>query len=361
MTIRAAAMRLLPVWAVLIALLLGMLLVLVAGANPIAAYEALVRGALADVFGFATTLVKTTPLLFAGLGVAVALRAGLINLGAEGQIYLGGLAAALVGLYVPGLPVLLHVTAAMLAAFAAGALWALLPALLRLRRGVSEVITTLLLNYIGLYLVGALVSAPLKDADAPYPYSPAVLPTARLPAVIPGTDAHAGIVIAVALALLAYVILEHTAVGFRVRMVGGNARAAAYAGVNVGRTIVGAMLASGGLAGLAGASEVIGLKHRLFDAFSPGYGYDAIVVAFLGAGQPLGVLATSFFFGALRSGANIMQRSEGVPVAVIFAIQGLAVLALAASLAVRHRIFRGSRPQARPAGTPVQAGVPELE
>lgn len=361
MTFRAAALRLLPVWAVLIALLLGMLLVLVAGANPIAAYRALLRGALADVFGFATTLVKTTPLLFAGLGVAIALRAGLINLGAEGQIYMGGLAAAAVGLYVPALPALLHVGAAMLAALAAGALWALLPALLRLRRGVSEVITTLLMNYVGLYLVGAIVSGPLMEPTAPYPYSPALAPTARLPLLIAGTDAHAGILIAVILAVLAHVLLGHTALGFRVRLAGANPRAAAYAGVNVGRTVLGAMLVSGGLAGLAGASEVIGLKHRLFDAFSPGYGYDAIVVAFLGAGQPLGVVATSFFFGALRSGANIMQRSEGVPVAVIFAIQGLAVLALAASLAVRHRIFRWGRPQTRPAVVPVQAGVPELE
>ena len=363
MTIRTAVLRLLPIWAVLFALLLGMFFVLLTGAHPIEAYRDLLRGALADVFGFATTLVKTTPLLFAGLGVAVALRAGLINIGAEGQIYLGGLAAALVGLYVQGLPPLLHVPLAMLAAFVAGGAWALLPALLRLRRGVSEVITTLLMNYIGLYFVGALVSGPLKEPGAPYPYSAVLARSAYLPTIIPTTDAHAGILIALVLAVVTYVVLEHTPAGFQVRMVGANPSAAAYAGVNVGQTIIIAMVVSGGLAGLGGASEVMGLKHRLFDAFSPGYGYDAIVVAFLASGQPLGVAVTALFFGALRSGANIMQRSQGVPVAVIFAIQGLAVLFLAASLAVRHRIFRwGGRSRQPAAASPAQAaGVTDPE
>lgn len=362
MTIRTAALRLLPVWAVLFALLLGMVLVLLAGAHPIEAYRDLLRGALADVFGFATTLVKTTPLLFAGLGVAVALRAGLINIGAEGQIYLGGLAAALVGFYERGLSPLVHIPLAMLAAFVAGGAWALLPALLRLRRGVSEVITTLLMNYIGLYFVGALVSGPLKEPRAPYPFSPPLASSAYLPTIIPTTDAHAGILIALVLAIVTYVVLEHTPTGFRVRMVGANPSAAAYAGINVSKTVTLAMVVSGGLAGLGGASEVMGLKHRLFDAFSPGYGYDAIVVAFLGAGQPLGVVATAFFFGALRSGANIMQRSQGIPVAVIFAIQGLAVLFLAASLAVRYRLFRWGGSLQQPAVSAIRtAGVTNRE
>lgn len=361
MTGRALGARLLPGWAVLAALLFGMLLVRLAGASPVAAYRDLLGGPLADLYGFATMLVRTTPLLFAGLGVAVALRAGLINIGAEGQIYLGGLAATLVGLYAVGLPALLHVALAMLAAAAAGGAWALPPALLRLRRDVSEVITTLLMNYIGLYLVGALVSGPLKEPGAPYPYSPPLARTAWLPVIIPATDAHAGILIALALAAAALVVLNRTTAGFRLRMVGANARAAAYAGVNVRRTVVAAMVASGALAGLGGASEVMGLKHRLFDAFSPGYGYDAVVVAFLGGGRPAAVAVAAVFFGALRSGAGIMQRSQGVPVAMIFAIQGLAVLALAASLAVRHRLFRWGGPDGSRAASAIRPGVRELE
>ncbi len=340
---RALAGRLLPVWAVLVALLLGMVPVGLAGVNPAAAYEEILRGALADVYGFATTLVKTTPLLFAGLGIAVALRAGLVNIGAEGQIYMGGLAAAVVGLSVHGQPSVVHVPLALLAAGAAGGVWALVPALLKVGRGVSEVITTLLMNYVAIYLVSFLAGGPLMEPGAPYPYSRPLDAAAQLPVIIPATDAHAGILLALALAGFLHLIFGYTAVGFRVRMAGANPAAAAYAGVRVHATLVAAMVASGALAGLGGASEVMGLKHRLFDAFSPGYGYDAIIVAFLGAGQPLAVVATAFFFGALRSGADTMQRSLGVPVAIVFAIQGLTVLFLAASLALQGRLLRWAR------------------
>lgn len=343
MTLRLAFARLLPVWAVLLALLLGMILVYFAGANPVAAYADLFRGAFADLFGFATTLVKMTPLVFAGLGVAVALRAGLYNIGAEGQIYLGGLGAALVGLYVHGLPPLLHVPLAMLAAFIAGGLWAVLPIMLKLWRGVNEIVTTLLMNYIGILLVSVIVSGPLMEPGAPSPYTRPLETSTHLPVLIPATDAHAGVLIAMALALGLHFVFVRTRLGFQVRTVGASPSAAAYAGINVRRTLAAAMVAGGGLAGLAGASEVMGLKHRLFEGFSPGYGYDAIVVAFLSNGQPLGVAAMALFFGALRSGANIMQRSVGIPVAIVFAIQGLAVLFLASSLAAQHRLTPAHR------------------
>lgn len=363
MTLRLAFNRLLPVWAVLMALLLGMVLVRFAGANPVEAYADLFHGAFADVFGFATTLVKMTPLIFAGLGVAVALRAGLYNIGAEGQIYLGGLAAALVGLRVHGLPSLLHVPMAMLAAFIAGSLWAVLPIVLKLWRGVSEIITTLLMNYIGILLVSVIVAGPLMEPGAPSPYSPPLVDSAQLPVLIRATDAHAGVLIGLALALGLHFIFVRTRLGFQLRMVGANPSAAAYAGINVQWTLALAMIVGGGLAGLAGASEVMGLKHRLFEGFSPGYGYDAIVVAFLSNGQPLGVAGMALFFGALRSGANIMQRSVGIPVAIIFAIQGLAVLFLAASLAMQHRVvpIQRGRKQRPPADQAPQAKVTEFE
>ena len=337
MTLRLAATRLIPVWAVLAALMLGMLLVRLAGANPFVAYSELLRGAFADLFGFSTTLVKTTPLLFAGLGVAVALRAGLFNIGAEGQIYLGGLGATLVGVYLHGLPPVVHIPLTLFAGALAGGLWALLPIVLRVTRGVNEVITTLLMNYIGFFLVSWVVSGPLMEPGAPYPYSRALDPATNLPVLIPATDAHAGILIALFLALLLHLLFARTAYGFQLRAVGANPMASAYAGMNVRVTLVAAMVLGGALAGVAGAVEVTGLKHRLFEGFSPGYGYDAIVVAFLSNGQPLGVVAMSFFFGALRSGANIMQRSLGVPVAIVFAIQGLAVIFLAAGLAIQRR------------------------
>lgn len=352
MSLRPLFIRFLPVWAVLLAILLGMGLVWQAGANPIKAYGELLRGAFGDVFGIATTLVKTTPLLFAGLGVAIALRAGLFNIGAEGQIYLGGLAAAIVGLYIHGLTPLQHIPLAMLAAFVAGALWGFIPIVLKVVRGVNEVITTLLMNYVGIFLVGAIVDGPLIEPGAPYPYTRPLDSATNLPVLIPQTDAHGGIIIALVLALVLHFVFARTAYGFRLRAVGASPSAAAYAGVNVRGTLVLAMMVGGGLAGLGGAAEVMGLQHRLFAGFSPGYGYDAIVVAFLSNGQPLGVVLMAFFFGALRSGANIMQRSVGIPVAIVSTIQGLAVLFLAASLAWSRRVL-----QERPVPVAVEPAV----
>lgn len=338
MSLRLTLVRLLPVWALLLAFALGMGLVRFAGANPQNAFAYLISGAFADLFGIGTTVVKTTPLLLAGLGVGVSLRAGLFNIGAEGQIYMGGLAAALVGLHLHGVPSLIHITLALLAAFAGGGLWALIPAVLRTRRGVNEVISTLLMNYIAALLVSMIVNTWLKEPGAPYPYTAPLAPTANLPVVIPTTDAHVGILLGLAFGALAYFAFARTAYGFQLRAVGANPTASAYAGISVNRTLIGAMVLGGGLAGLGGASEVMGLQHRLFEGFSPGYGFDAVVIGFLSDGHPLGIIAASFFFGALRSGANIMQRNAGVPFAIVFAIQGLAVLLLAASLPLRRRL-----------------------
>jgi len=191
--------------------------------------------------------------------------------------------------------------------------------------------------------VSVIASGPLMEPGAPSPYTPPLEPSAHLPVIIRMTDAHAGVLVAVALAFTLHFIFARTRFGFQLRMVGANPSAAAYAGLSVSWTLLLAMVAGGGFAGLAGASEVMGLKHRLFEGFSPGYGYDAIVVAFLSNGQPLGVVAMSLFFGALRSGANIMQRSVGIPVAIIFAMQGLAVLFLASSLALRRRLATAHR------------------
>jgi simple sugar transport system permease protein len=297
-----------------------------------------------------------TPLLFAGLGIATALRAGLYNIGAEGQIYMGGLAAAVVGLYVHRVPGILHVPLAMATAFVAGGLWAFPPIVLKLWRGVNEIITTLLMNYVAILLVSVIVSGPLMEPGAPSPYSGPLQPSAHLPVIIRSTDAHAGVLIALGLAVLLHLLFGRTRFGFQLRMVGANPSVAAYAGVNVPWTLVLAMVTGGGFAGLAGASEVMGLKHRLFDAFSPGYGYDAIVVAFLSNGQPIGVAVMALFLGALRSGANIMQRSMGIPVAIIFAIQGLAVLFLASSLALQRRLAFTERQ--RPDALDLQPAAP---
>ena len=335
--VRLVVLRLLPLWALLIAFGLSMGLVRFAGADPLNALAYLLSGAFADLFGIGTTIVKTTPLLLAGLGVGVSLRAGLFNIGAEGQIYMGGLAAALAGLFIRGLPAFIHIPLALLSAAVGGGLWGLIPGLLKTRRGVNEIISTLLMNYIGALLVSMVVNVWLKEPGAPYPYTPPLASSAFLPIILPTTDAQAGILIGLSLGGLIYFAFGRTAYGFQLKMVGANPVAAAYAGINVNRTMVSAMVVGGALAGLGGASVVLGLQHRLFEGFSPGYGFDAVVIGFLSNGNPVGIIATSFFFGALRSGADIMQRNAGVPFAIVFAIQGLAVLLLAASLPLRQR------------------------
>lgn len=330
-----------PVAAILAALSVGAGLIAGAGVNPIHAYSILFSEALANYYGIATTLTKTAPLLLTSLGVLVALKAGQFNIGGEGQIYMGGLGSTIVGLYVHGLPAWIHVPLALLGGFLFGGIWGLIPGYLKAARGINEVITTLLLNYVGLNLINYLVSNPLLEPGAPNPYSPAIDATAQLPIILPQTQTHAGILIGVAATVLLWLVFHASALGYRIEAVGQNPIAARYAGISVEQTILLTMAVAGGLAGLAGAGEVMGLKYRLFDRFSPGYGFDAIAIAFLSRGNLAGVVLTSLFFGALRSGANVMQRSAGVPVTVVYAIQGLTVLFIAISLALETRFPLG--------------------
>ncbi|QSJ17394.1 ABC transporter permease [Nostoc sp. UHCC 0702] len=327
-----------PLIAIASALLVGAILILLAGANPIAAYTALFQESLSTYFGFGNTLTKMTPLLFTSLGVLVALRAGQFNIGGEGQIYLGALGSTLIGLYLQGLPALIHIPLALLAGFLFGAIWGWIPGYLKAIRGVNEVITTLLLNYIAMNLVSYLVQNPLKAPNAPSAYSPLIAKSAQLPIILPQSLAHAGILLALMVAGILWVLLVRSPLGYQITAVGFNSIAARYAGISVERTIMLVMALAGGLAGLAGASEVMGLKYRLFEQVSPGYGFDAIAIAFLSRGSVFAVVLTSLFFAALRSGANVMQRSAGVPVTVIYAIQGLTVLFIAVALALEYRI-----------------------
>lgn len=326
-----------PLMAIALALMVGAVLILLAKANPITAYLILFKESLADYYGFGNMLTKTAPLLLASLGVLVPLKAGLFNIGAEGQIYMGGLGSALVGLYLKGLPPIIHVPLALLGGFLLGAVWGLIPGFLKAVRGVNEVITTLLLNYIALNFVSYLVSGPLMEPGAPSPYSPQIATSAQLPIIMPQTQAHAGIFIGLIATGLLWVLLARSPLGYQIAAVGLNPTAARYAGMSVERTVIAVMALAGGLAGLAGAGEVMGVKYRLFDRFSPGYGFDAIAIALLCRGNLAGIVLTSLFFGVLRSGANVMQRSANVPVTVVYAIQGLTVLFIAISFALERQ------------------------
>lgn len=325
-----------PIWAVLLALFVGSGLILLAGVHPLQAYGELFRGAFLDYWGLAGTLVKTSPILLAGLAVILPLRAGLLNIGVEGQIYMGGLFSAAAALLLPEMPAAIQLPLCILAGALGGGLWGMIPGYLKAWHGLNEVILTILMNFIAINLVSYVAGGPMMQEGAPYPYSEEIRPDLWLPIILPGTDAHAGVLAGVAFALVLYFTLRYSTVGFALDMVGRNAHAALYAGVPVRRYIVGAMFAAGALGGLAGTFEVLGLKYRLYHHFSPGYGFDGIVVAFLASVNPLLAPIAAFFLAGLKAGALVMQRAVGLESTVIEAIQGLVIIFVAASLGLKY-------------------------
>lgn len=314
--------------AVLLAFAVGAALIAAWGVNPVSAYAALLDGALGNRNSIAETLVRTVPLALAGIGISLGFRAGVFNVGAEGQLFLGGIAAALTGLALQTQPAFILLPAMAVAAFAAGALWAGIAAGLKLRFGANELITTIMLNYVAIDLVAYLVHGPAQDPDSPLGQTALLVHAAWLPRLLPKTRLHAGLVLALIAALVAHILLWRTSWGFRVRVVGLNARAALNAGMNAARISLSAFLVSGGLSGLAGFTEVAGVQHRMIENLSPGYGYTAIIVALLGQIDPFGVVAAALLFAALQVGATTMESAAHVPGTLTTIIQGLVVLFL---------------------------------
>ena len=293
---------------------------------------ALWQGAFGSAYAvLSATLVRTTPLLLLGLSVATAFRAGILNIGAEGQLLAGAMAAAAVGLASTGWPSAVAVAAMIVAGIVAGAGWAFIAAPLRRWFGVLEVISTIMLNFLALHLVSWLVRGPLQEPTRTNPQSATLPDVAHWPTLIPGHRLHLGFLLGLLLALALWVMWRHTAVGFRLRVVGMGARAAASAGrVAVDHTVMGAFLLSGAIAGLAGASEIGGVTWGLYDGISPGYGYTAIAVALLARLDPRAVVPSAVFFGALEAGAAAMQRDAGVPSVVVQVVVAVVVLAVIA-------------------------------
>lgn len=290
------------------------------------------------------TLVRAVPLILTGLGVAIAFRAGVFNIGAEGQLLAGAIAATYVGLQWSTVLGAATLPLALLLGVAAGAAWAGVAALLRARFGILEVISTLMLNFVAADLVSYLVRGPLQEPQHIYPQS-ATLPTiAQLPHFGPTTRLHWGLVLALVLALAAWWVSARTAAGFRLRVVGANPFAATATGrIPVTRVATRAFLISGALAGLAGAVEVTAVTYALYDNLSPGYGFTAIAVAILAGLHPLGVIATGFLFAALETGATAMQRDAGVPAAWASAIEAALILVIIAGVALRARALTVAR------------------
>ncbi len=339
-----AALALAPLGAVAFTLAVTALLVLWAGAPVGQTYALLLRGAFGSVFAWSETLTRAIPLIFTGLAATVAFKARLFNIGAEGQLYAGALAAIAVGgLHGGGglqWPAWTLFPLMMAAAALAGAVLLLGPALLKTRLGVDEVVTTLLLNFIVLLGVGALLDGAMKDPAAMgWPQSVALQPALELDKLVAQTRVHTGLLGAVALAVAVWVLFKYTVLGFDIRATGANSRAAAFAGVPVTRTVVLVAMLSGALAGLAGAVEVAGRTSYVTLDMSPGYGYSGIVIAMLAGLHPLGVLAASVFVAGMLVGADTMSRAVGVPTYIADVIVAASLLSvLVATLLTQYRL-----------------------
>jgi len=311
---------------VLAALLLCSVLTALAGVNPLRAYAALVKGAFGSLAGIVDVIMKATPLLLTGLGTCVAFRSGQWNIGGDGQIYMGALAATLVGLSLPGLPVWALIPLALLAGMIGGGLWAALPGLLKAHRQVSEIISTLMFSYVASLIIAYLVNGPLQGSSSYMPQTNMIATNAFLPLLFPPYRVHVGTILALAAAAGVYLLLWRSSFGYDLRAAGFSPDAARYGGIKVVRNVAWVIIISGGLSGLAGANEVLGFHHRLFVGLSPSYGFTGIIVALLGRLNPIGVVFSSILFSTLMVGATYMQSAVGVPAAIAGIIQGVVIL-----------------------------------
>lgn len=337
---------LVPSLAILTAVVVGGIVIAAVGGNPFAAYIGLIQGAFGSWKALSETAVWASPYIFAGLAVALGFKGGLFNIGAEGQLALGAVLAALVGYALPNwlgfdLPIYIHLPLAVLAGALMGAIWAGIPGVLKAYAGGHEVINTIMMNYIALNITSFLLNGPMKDPNPQnvIARTPEIAAGARMPPIFADLRVHWGFILALVAAFLVWWLLWKTTLGFEIRTVGANPDAAKYAGINVKRTIVLTMALSGALAGLAGAIEVTGLNYRHELGFSTGYGFDAIAIALLGKNHPMGVVLAAILFAAMRNGGTRMQFLTQIPVDIISVIQALILLFVAADAIIRY-IYR---------------------
>jgi general nucleoside transport system permease protein len=341
-----------PLAALALAGLLIALVLIALGASPLAVFAALLDGAFGNWLAAADTLVKTTPLIFAGLAVAIAFQGALWNIGADGQLLIGALAAGAVGTSLDGWPRPAAVAALLLCGATGGALWGGVCGWLRERRSVNEVISTIMLNFIAVQALSFAVHGPLMEPSHAYPQSAPIARAAELWTFYSPSRLNAGMALAAVTAFAAWLWLFHTCTGFELRAMGGNRRAAAFFGIPVARLSMSAMALSGALAGLGGAIQLSAITHRLYESFSPGWGYEAIAVALVARLHPLGVLLTALLFGALDNGSQAMQRSQGVSPVLVQVIQGMVILIM---LAFDTSTISGMREVLRSGRTPATA------
>jgi simple sugar transport system permease protein len=326
-----------PIIAVLLALAAGAVLLLILGANPIQAYSTMIDGAFGNQASLFRTLTRATPLLIIAVGICIAFRAGVINIGAEGQAFIGGIVAAAFAIYVgANLPGWLLAPLTLIVGFTAGALWGAIPGFLKARFEVNEILSTVMMNEIAVQILLFLMAGPMLDpeqiaAGTRVPQTASVPESSWLVRLAPPSQLHVGLFVGLAMAVVVYILLWRTTIGYKIRAVGLNQNASRYAGISVPRFLMLALVLSGGLAGLAGAVELTGITHRVVEGFAVGYGFSGIVVALFGRLHPLGAIPSAFLFGALLVGADKMQRSMQIPSATVTALQGLIVVFVVSS------------------------------
>jgi ABC-type uncharacterized transport system permease subunit len=310
-----------------LALIISGIIVWISGGNPWKALIALVEGSFGSSESIILTLQKSIPLIFTGLGIGIAFKGGLFNIGSEGQLYAGAIMAAWLGLILPGNSGVVKLPLILLGSAAAGAAWGFLPGFLKAKKNIHEVLTTILMNYIAIYLTSMIVKGPLRG-DPTLLKTPVLPESSRLP-VIAGNGAlflSWGLIIAIITALLLWIFLRKTTYGYMLRATGAGKEASTAAGFNVKKIIIFIMTLGGALSGIGGAVEVTGLHHTFYGQFSPGYGFDGIAVALLANNNPLGIIFSAILFGALRAADRTLQLNAGVPHQMIIIVQGLVII-----------------------------------
>ncbi len=334
---------LIPIAAIIVTFMLTATLVGLVNANPLEAYYYFLINPLSSRTSAIEVLVKSTPLLLTGAAVTFAFAGGYWNIGAEGQLYMGATAATAIGLQMHGVSPWIALPTMIVGGFVAGMLWALVPALMKVKLAIDEVVTTLLLNSVALFIVSALLNGPWRDPISQWPQSPEIADAAIFPRLMARSRLHLGFVLAIIVIIIIWFVLTRTAFGLRMRAVGLGPEAARFAGINVPRTMLISALVSGGIAGLAGMSEIAGIHYHLIDAISPGYGYTGIIIATLGGLNAWGVALAALFIGLIDTGSQTVSRALGVPAYLGDVIQATLLLVTLGMLLLQSYRIRWGR------------------
>jgi simple sugar transport system permease protein len=333
-----------PFMAIVMSLAISSIFLLALKKNPFTAFYYMFIGAVGSKFAFFEMLVKASPLILTGIAVAFAFTAKYWNIGAEGQLYSGALAATWIGLMNLPLSPVLYISLIIIGGFIAGAAWSFIPGYLKAKLKVDDVVTTLLMNYVMIYIVSALLNGPWRDPVTMYPSSPLIAQNAYFPKLVPQSRIHLGILISLLAVVFMWFIIKKTKLGFEIRATGASPRAANFLGINTVKSIIIVSIISGGIAGLAGVGEVAGVQYHLIQTISPGYGYTGIVIAMLGRLNPFGVLLAAIYFAIVITGANVMSYSLHIPIYISDVIQGITLIVMLMMLLLfdyRIKIWRG--------------------